>query len=80
MVSKADGTNDDGMEFQAVRRVDLTKSQYDLDTYFGHAKQFFSVANPRLAFKSKETLLQSRDIVLCHEYVICSIFLLANVI
>ncbi|EGD73924.1 sideroflexin-1 [Salpingoeca rosetta] len=47
--------------------VDLSKSPYDLKTYWGRAKHFFSVTDPRLAFLSKERLFQAEQLMSAYE-------------
>ena len=54
-------------QLQCGVSIDLNKSQYDLSTYLGRAKHFFSVTDPRLAFVSSTKLDEAKQLVTDYE-------------
>ena len=64
---KQSSMGSDKGQLQCGVSIDLNKSQYDLSTYLGRAKHFFSVTDPRLAFVSSTKLDEAKQLVTDYE-------------
>ena len=51
----------------SLSHINLRKPRYDQTTYFGRAKHFFEVTDPRNVLASSSKLNAARDLVIAHK-------------
>ena len=56
----------EGGSENSLSHIDLRNPRYDQSTYFGRARHFFEVTDPRNVLASSVKLEAARDLVLAH--------------
>ena len=56
----------EGRSENSLSHIDLRKSHYNQSTYFGRARHFFEVTDPRNVLASSAKLEEARDLVTAH--------------
>lgn len=56
----------EGRSENSLSHIDLRKPRYNQSTYFGRARHFFEVTDPRNVIASSAKLEEARDLVTAH--------------
>ena len=56
----------EGRSENSLSHIDLRKPRYNQSTYFGRARHFFEVTDPRNVLASSAKLEEARDLVTAH--------------